>query len=259
VDGIEIDVQMTADGRVVAHHDYWLDPDATRHDGAWLSGRGPALKSLTLAGLQAHDVGRLRPGSAEALRHADRQDVDGARIPTLAALLQALNGAKGPRRWLYVEIKTDPVRPEASPDPAVVTEAVLAELAAAGYLAHAKIIAFHWRVLRLATALSPGIATAHVTIPAALAGASAPVTDRASPWFDGADPWRHGGSELQAIRAHGGMEWSPYFTEVTPARVAEAKGLGLKVGPWGLSRAEDIRRMVELGVFSATVSGPAWA
>ena len=36
VDGIEIDVQITADGHVVAHHDYRLAPDQTRLDGAWL-------------------------------------------------------------------------------------------------------------------------------------------------------------------------------------------------------------------------------
>jgi glycerophosphoryl diester phosphodiesterase len=139
-----------------------------------------------------------------------------------------------------------------------VTHAVLADLDAADYLAHAKIIAFDWSVLRLATALSPGIATAHLTIPAALVPSLAPSPDRDSPWYDGADPRRHGGSELKAIKAHGGMEWSPYYTDVTPERVAEAKALGLKVGPWGLSEADDIRRMIELGVFSATVSGPAW-
>ena len=54
------------------------------------------------------------------------------------------------------------------------------------------------------------------------------------------------------------MEWSPYFTEVTAERMAEAQALGLRVGPWGLSAAEDIDRMLDLGVFSATVSGPSW-
>ena len=54
------------------------------------------------------------------------------------------------------------------------------------------------------------------------------------------------------------MEWSPYYTDVTAERVAEAATLGLRVGPWGLSEASDIQRMIDLGVLSATVSGPAW-
>ena len=57
----------------------------------------------------------------------------------------------------------------------------------------------------------------------------------------------HGGSELAAIKAHGGMEWSPYFTDVTAESMAAARELGLRVGPWGLSRGEDIRRMAGLG------------
>ena len=79
-----------------------------------------------------------------------------------------------------------------------------------------------------------------------------------SPWADGCDPRRHGGSDLAAIKAHGGMEWSPYFTDVTPERIVEARSLGLRGGPWGLTAAEDIAGMIDLGAFSATVSGPAW-
>lgn len=259
VDGIEIDVQMTADGHVVAHHDYWLSPDATRLDGEWLAERGPALKTLTLETLRRYDIGRLRPGSDYDLRYPDRRASDGARIPTLPSLLDALRAAEGPRRLIYVEIKTDPTDPEAAPPPEAVTNAVIDDLEAAGYVAHAKIIAFDWQVLRLARARRPGIATAHLTIPAAYARSVDRTAGRDSPWSDGADPHRHGGSALAAIRIHGGMEWSPYFTDVTEETVREAAELGLKVGPWGLSKADDIRRMAALGVFSATVSGPAWS
>ncbi len=76
VDGIEIDVQMTADGRVVAHHDYSLKPDATRLDGRWLDARSPPLKTLTLDTLRPYDVGALRPGSDYAARYPHRQPLD---------------------------------------------------------------------------------------------------------------------------------------------------------------------------------------
>jgi glycerophosphoryl diester phosphodiesterase len=258
VDGIEIDVQTTADGHVVAHHDYWLSRASSRLEGAWIEDRGPPLKTLTLDELRRYDVGTLRPGSDYAARYPHRVAMEGVCIPTLPELFGALAAAPGPRRWFYIEIKTDPTDPEAAPDAEGVTRAVLADVAAADWADHTKIIAFDWRVLRLCKALAPDIATAHLTIPATLAVTVKPPADGDSPWADGFDPRRHAGSDLKAIHAHGGMEWSPYFTDVNEERVAEAAALGLKVGPWGLSAAEDIARMVKMGVFSATVSGPDW-
>ncbi len=258
IDGIEIDALLTADGHVVAHHDYWLSPDNTRLDGAWLGTRGPALKTLTLEQLGRYDIGRSRPGSEYAARYPAREYFDGARVPTLKDILDALNAADGPRRLIYIEIKTDPQDPEAAPDPQAITEATLDLVDAADYAPYTKIIAFDWKVLRLAAARNPLLATAHLTIPAALAVKAKPGADGRSPWTDGFDAGDFGGSELRAIKAHGGMEWSPYFTDVTPERVAEAAVLGLKVGPWGLSAREDIARMIGLGVFSATVSGADW-
>ncbi|HXQ11686.1 MAG TPA: hypothetical protein VN805_11890 [Caulobacteraceae bacterium] len=128
-------------------------------------------------------------------------------------------------------------------------DAVLRDLAAASWLDRSKIIAFDWRVLRLARDRVPGIETAHLTIQHARDAAEA--TAR-SPWFDGCDA---GESDLAAVKAHGGVEWSPHFTDVTPERMDEARALGLRVGPWGLSKAADIQRMADLGVFSSTVSG----
>jgi len=258
IDGIEIDVQMTADGHVVAHHDYRLKRSQTRLDGGWLSETGPALKALTLAELQRYDVGRSRPGSYEAEHYPSRQSFDGARIPTLPALLEALKAAPGPRRRIYVEIKTDPQDPGDAPDPQAVTHAVIDDLEAADYVAPAKIIAFDWAVLRLTRERRPDLATAHLTIPPALAGTVKRRPDGDSPWADGFDPRHHGGSDLAAIKAHGGEEWSPHLVDITPERIAEAAALGLRVGPWGVSSAADIRRMAAMGVFSATVSGPDW-
>jgi len=254
-DGIEIDVQITADGHVVAHHDYRVSRDHARLDGEWIAETGAPLKTLTLEQLQRYDVGRLRPGSAYALRYPDREEMDGVRIPTLRALLQALRATPGAPRMIYVEIKTDPTNPADAPAPQTIVDAVFADLEAEDYVDHAKIIAFDWQVLRLSEKRSPGVKTAHLTIPASLSSRPA---GGLSPFHDGFDPAAYGGSDLAAIKAHGGMEWSPYFTDVTAETMAEADGLGLLVGPWGLSAGDDIRRMAALGVYSSTVSGADW-
>lgn len=258
VDGVEIDVQLTGDGHVIAHHDYRLAPDQSRLDGAWLDAPSAPLKTLPLAEIRRYDIGRSRPGSPAAQRYPAREQMDGVRPPTLPELLEALRAARGPRRLLYVEIKTDPADPDEAPAPEAIVDAVFRDLEAADYLAHAKIIAFDWQVLRLSQARQPDVLTAHLTIPAPLATRVKPGPDGRSPWVDGFDAADHGGSELKAIRAHGGMEWSPHFTDVTPERVAEAHALGLRVGPWGLSLGDDIRRMAALGVYSSTVSGADW-
>ncbi len=256
VDGIEIDVQITADGHVVAHHDYRLAPDATRLDGAWLETPGPPIKAMTLGELRRYDVGRTRPGSEAAARYPLKTELDGVGVPTLPELLAALNAAEGPRRMIYVEIKTDPREGRADPPaPELIVEAVLRDLAAADYLEPAKIIAFDWQVLRLTRERAPTLRTAHLTITTpAVRDPDRPL----SPWTDGVDSRSFGGSDLAAIKAHGGIEWSPYYTDVTPERMAEAHELGLLVGPWGLSAGDDIRRMAALGVYSSTVSGADW-
>lgn len=256
VDGIEIDVQITADGHVVAHHDYRLSPEQTRLDGDWLDAPAPPIKAMSLADLRRYDVGRALPGSKAAAQYPDKTELDDVLVPTLPELLAALNHAAGPRRMIYVEIKTDPREDRNdAPAPDMIVDAVLRDLAAADYLSSAKIIAFDWQVLRLVRDRAPTLRTAHLTI------TTPPTRDpgRAiSPWVDGCDPRDHRGSDLAAIKAHGGVEWSPYYTDVTPERMAEAAALGLLVGPWGLSKGEDIRRMAELGVYSSTVSGADW-
>ena len=252
-DGFEIDVQLTADDVVIAHHDYRLNPDQTRLlGGAWLTAPSAPLKTMTLDEVRRYDLGRSRPGSAAVARYPGREQWDGIVAPTLPELLEALRAAPGPRRLIYVEIKTDPTRPDEAPSPEQVVDAVLRDLKAAAWLDRAKLIAFDWQVLRLARERAPDAATAHLTIRHArdLAELAA-----RSPWRDGCDAAGLGGSDIAAVKAHGGVEWSPHFTDITPARIAEAHALGLRVGPWGLSKATDIRRMAELGVFSSTVSG----
>ncbi|MBS0471346.1 MAG: hypothetical protein JSR60_09760 [Proteobacteria bacterium] len=258
VDGIEIDVQMTADGVVVAHHDARLARSTTRLDGDWLAERSTPIKAMTFAELQRYDVGRWRPGSSRFERYPARRQMDGVRVPSLRDLLAVLRDAEGPRRLIYVEVKTDPQDREDTSTPEAITEAVLNDVVAADYAAHTKIIAFEWSVLRLARQGLPGIATAHLTVPPQLADTVRLLENGDSPWTDGCDPRHFGGSVFAAIRAHGGEEWSPHAVDVNAESVAAAAAAGLKVGPWGLSRREDISRMVALGVFSATVSGPDW-
>jgi len=258
VDGIEIDVHLTADGHVVAHHDYRIAADASRIGGAFLDAPGPLLRDVSLADLQAYDLGRLREGTSYARRYPHKRGLDGVAMPTLPQLLAVLTDAPGPRRWIFVEIKTDPAGYHESADPVALLDAVLRDLDAAGWAAHAKIIAFDWSVLRDLAARRPEIATAHLTVPDAMKPKVVALPNGDSPWTDGCDARHFGGSELRAIRAHGGREWSPHISDITPQRVEQARALGLAVGVWGVATAAEIAAMTALGVDALTVSGPDW-
>ncbi|WP_340647107.1 glycerophosphodiester phosphodiesterase family protein [Phenylobacterium sp.] len=259
VDGVEIDVHLTADGHVVAHHDYAIAADHSRLNGAFLEASGPLLRETTLADLKAYDLGRPKPGSSYARRYPDRPGVDGLFMPTLPELLAALELAPGPRRKLFVEIKTDPDEYRESADPVALLDAVLRDLAAAEWTADSKIIAFDWSVLRDLATKAPELETAHLTVPDAMKPKVKLLANGDSPWVDGCDARQFGGSELRAIQAHGGREWSPHISDITPERVEEAKALGLAVGVWGVATAAEIATLSDLGVEALTVSGPAWS
>jgi glycerophosphoryl diester phosphodiesterase len=88
-DVLEFDMMMTADGRVVVHHDSAIIPDFCTPDTG--SGVKPApIHELTLAETQHFDCGsKVRPSYAGV----KFVPVPGARIPTLDAMLAAFRDA----------------------------------------------------------------------------------------------------------------------------------------------------------------------
>src|SRR5690242_20322910 len=78
-DGAELDVQLSADGVAVVHHDFRLNRALTRRNGQWLTDETPRIKDLRFAELQSFDLGHADPTSAYARGHPDLVPADGAR------------------------------------------------------------------------------------------------------------------------------------------------------------------------------------
>ena len=117
----ETDIAITADGVPVIHHDPALNPDTTRGlDGNWLEKTGPLINHLTFADLASLDVGRLNPGSTYAGRYASQRPHDGARIPTLEALLAYRSAIR-----LNIELKLFPAHPDWTVSPEEMVDRVL--------------------------------------------------------------------------------------------------------------------------------------
>lgn len=243
VNTLELDVGVTADGVVVVAHDPYLNPAITRDaSGRWLAGKGPTLKSLTLAQLLAYDVGRINPDTPYAKTFSTQAPRDGTRVPTLASLF-ALVKARGVNDVRFnIETKITPTQPDETVNPEQMTRALLNVIREAGMQKRVTIQSFDWRTLQIVQGFEPAIPTVYLSIQTAN-------TDniRDGAWTAGFKITDHG-SVPKMVKAAGGAVWSPNGGAVTEALVKEAQGLGLKVVPWTINNPPDMDRLIGWGV-----------
>ena len=240
---LEGDLHLTADGVLVLHHDPRLHPDITRGaDGEWLRAPTPLIKDLSLAQLQAFDLGRLRPGSHLAGTFAQQQPRDGERAPTLAALFAHV-AARGASAVHYnLEIKMHPARPEERPPWEQIVDALLAQAQAAGLQDRVTVQGFDWRALQRVHAKAPSMRTACLS-------SAQPRFDTVSDgrWTAGLTPATHG-SVPAMVKAAGCRIWSPAFADLSAESVKAAQALGLQVIPWTVNEPADMHRLIDWGV-----------
>lgn len=244
VTAIEMDVALTADGVVVLSHDPILDPALTRDpEGCWLEPPGPMLRDLDAATVARFDVGRVRPGTAQAAAFPEQLGLDHVRLPRLDEV-----AALEPRAMLAIELKTFPDHPDRTVSPEAMADAVLAVLDAAGAVGRARIISFDWRGLRYLRRIRPSLSLGYLSDAETVAAARL--------WWDGSSPEDFGGSVPRAVAAEGGAVWGPDHATLTRAQVEEAATLGLLVNPWTVNEAADMARLIDWGVGALTTDYP---
>jgi glycerophosphoryl diester phosphodiesterase len=258
VDGVELDVLVSADGELVVHHDYRLKPEIARTpDGTWVSSStSPAIKDLTLAQLKAYDVGRLQPKTSYAARYPEQTPVEGERIPTLKQVIQLFKTACAASTRLLIEIKTSPEDPALTSPPEAVVDKVAALVRAEGITERVLVISFDWRSLVHIQKTAPGVATAYLTMVGGGLNNLKPGQLGTSPWTAGIDVDDFSGSAPKAVKAAGGRIWSPYFKNLTAESLAEARQLGLAVYVWTVDQPEDMNRMIKMKVDGITTNRP---
>jgi glycerophosphoryl diester phosphodiesterase len=258
VDGVELDVQLSADGIAVVHHDFRLNPDITRTAlGEWLErGDTPSIKALTLAELKRYDVGRLKPDTTYANRYPDQEPVDGERIPTLQEVILLFKGSGYHQTQLWIEIKTSPKEPEVSQSPEPVTDAVVAVLRKEAFLARTKILSFDWRALVHVQKTAPEIPTAYLSPIGARWVSVRPGEPGPAKWTAGIDVGEFSGSIPVAVKAAGGKYWAPNHVTINPSLVKEAHGLGLKVVVWTPDSRQQMKRLMQMGVDGIMTNRP---
>ena len=243
VSTLELDIALTADGVPVIVHDPHLPPDMARDaQGQWLATPTPLIRGLTLAQVQAYDLGRAREGSTTARNFPQQQARDGQRLPTLAELLARVKalGADGVR--FNIEVKTNPAKPGDTATPEQFVHAILAVVREAGMQNRVMLQSFDWRSLRLAQQLAPELPLAYLTVKSRNA-------DNASDpqWTAGLKLADHP-SVAHMVRAAGGTFWTPNFASLSEAAVRQAQALGLKVIAWTVNEPADMQRLIDWGV-----------
>lgn len=243
VSTLETDVHLSADGVPVLHHDPALHPDQARDPGgAWVGTPRPLLKDLSLAQLQAYDLGRAKPGSATASSFPQQQPRDGERLPTLAQLFALVKQRGATQVRFNLEVKMHPQRPEDRPPWEQIVDALLAEVKAAGMEGRVTIQGFDWRALQRVRERAPVVPTACLSSQ----------TQRFDTIADGR--WTAGltlathGSVPKMVKAAGCTTWSPSGYDLDPARVKEAQALGLQVLPWTINERADMDTLIGWGV-----------
>lgn len=226
-DGAELDVQLSADGMAIVHHDFCLNPGLTRKDGAWLRGETPRIRDLSFSEMQVFDLGRADPGSDYVRKHPLMAPADGARIPTLAEV----RDLPSPQPFtLLVELKSssDP----ASADPIALADAALDVMRAD--LDRTIFVGFDWRGLARIKSQAP-VARCWFTTDKLL-GEAEPVLD--------------------IIKAAGGDGWFPWHEDITDASVARARDRGLQVAAWTVNELADMKCLLELGLDAVCTDRP---
>lgn len=272
-DGLEFDVQLSADNVLIIHHDARLKPDATRRGGRFLTKPTPRLDALGFDELAQYDVGTLNPDSAYGQRRAARANLDAVQIPSLAALETLVAETAPPGFRLYCELKTDMGE---APDQALhLADAYLDFLESSELAAQHHVISFDWRCLSRVRAARPDMAHAYTTLnfsqtdpqhdgaasDSAIGAAIRAASAKGAPWFDGFD-WRdmvgdtHGARVLNAIAAAQGCGWFAELDDVNDENMAVARELGLKVGAWTVNQPADMRTCAALGVEAIVTDRP---
>jgi glycerophosphoryl diester phosphodiesterase len=240
---LELDLAISADKVAVISHEQALYEPLTRNaQGHWLPARGPLIKNLSVAQLQAFDVGRLNPDAPYAKPFAGQQAADGERLPTLRALFDRVRALGIQDVRFNIETKIFPDRPNETVGPDEFVDIVLATIREAGMTHRVSLQSFDWRTLQRVQQLAPGIPTVYLTFE----------NQRFSNLVDGS--WSAGfkkadfSSVPQMVKAAGGRVWSPNFNNLQKQDLAIAQNLGLQVIPWTVNNPDDMDRLLQWGV-----------
>lgn len=253
VDGLEMDVAVTKDRKVVAYHDVTLNPVITRDsDGKWIDDTDRKISALTLDQLKCYDIGRVKPGSDYAKRFPNQTPVDGSRIPTLEEIVNLVRKYKRNTAY-FIEIKYYAVAPFSNIPIKECVEQIASEIDRLGISSATRVHSFYWRLVHEFRRRAPHLKFAYLTSQTETFDTVSGCIETMNPsqagdWTDGMVLADYGGSVPKMIKAAGGTDWHANFESLSPDHIAEARSLGLRVYAWTVNQFSDYERLINAGI-----------
>ena len=257
VDGVEVDLCVSADRHLVLHHDLHLNRDLTRDaDGGWIKTAVP-VHSLTLEQLRQLNVGQSRPRSLPARRFPHQKACRWAAIPTLPECIDLL--LPHPQVTLNLELKGAPHRPDLVP----AVDRVVAQLLRCldGRIAPERLFvqSFDWRLVLALKKRAPAIKIGLLTSRRVRGDLPTLRPGQPTAWHNYLDVAQHGDSIVELLASTGAEVWSCHYSDLTRPQLARAHALGLAVYVWTVNRSQDMQRMLDWRVDAITTDYPARA
>lgn len=230
VDALEFDVTLTADSELILAHDLTVDPQTIKSNETEILGK--SWRSLTMNQIATLDAGCREPTAPYSETFVP---IPGTAVPTLSQVCSFIkNHNEATAVALAVELKTDPAWPDA--DVTRLTHSALHTLAAHDLIGQSRILAFDWRVLRMAATTLPRVALVEQR-----------TWQPGSPWLAGLDPADYGAPDPAGCAAAArdvGADWvSPDDRMMSRELIGAAHRDGLRVSVWTVN---DPRRATEL-------------
>jgi glycerophosphoryl diester phosphodiesterase len=240
---LELDVQITEDGRAVVTHDRRANPVVCRDTDPAVPGDaefpyvGKLVKDLTVAQLSMLDCGTRRPDDPRVDPVVDTQiPVPGARIVQLDDVFALVHkvgagGEHGVR--LNVETKVEAGAPGETAPREQFVQLTVDAVRQAGLIENVSVQSFDWGAVKRVREIEPRLVIVALVDPALLQVGR----PGASPWLGGIDIDDFGGDPVRAAASFDADAISPvldagYRPYTTVEMVDAAHAAGMRVIPW---------------------------
>jgi glycerophosphoryl diester phosphodiesterase len=253
VEALEFDVMTTKDGVPVIVHDLHLNAATARNnDGTWLQTPEPRIADLTYDELAQFDVGGLNADTPYGLRFPEQAFLNQLRVPRLRDLLTLVRRPEFAHVRLMLEIKSDPYVENRRLRQIQTVDAVVAEIREYAMQERTMLHSFDWDLLSVCQAQAPEMPTSYLSH---LPVEGAEVGEETMAAFS-----NHVASLPSiphAVSDAGGFVWAPYFADIKPHEIEEARDRKLIVATWTVNEPKDIVAMLDLGVDAIVTDYPA--
>jgi glycerophosphoryl diester phosphodiesterase len=256
---LEMDMQMTKDGRIVISHNPFMNRNLAKGpNGKYVESGKYDIRTMTLDQIKQFDVGTMNPAAGDYYEgHGKTQvSVPETKLPTLEEVFELANAYGNEKVMFNIETKSYPDQTfseaKNNPDPAVFVAKVYDIIKKYHMEDRVMLQSFDWRTLKEMKQLDPNITLVALTCEQPSWGRDSVCRQvgetGASPWMAGLDIDTFKGDYVKAAKAIGADIISPYWEELSNELVSEAHELGMKVVPWTVNNPDKMNMLIDMGV-----------